>query len=128
MTQHQCGCCLEPVTDADTPCDLCSEATGSENGTGWVIVRCPTHAAAPAMLDALREVAELYPHIVGHCHVVEKARAVLATIDALCPRCNEPVDGPRHRDTERPDYCGYVDVFIEDGDRWPDEPLEVERG
>lgn len=56
-TQHTpgpCGCCLVPVNDETEACDLCSEATGANNGIGWRIQYCPTHAAAPDLLAALQ--------------------------------------------------------------------------
>lgn len=51
-----CGCSLEPTDDERQESDLCSEATGSNDSRGWVIVYCPTHAAASEMADALRDV------------------------------------------------------------------------
>lgn len=56
---YTCGCCLEPVNDITEACDLCSEATGTLDGIGWRIRYCPTHAAAPEMLEALRPLAAL---------------------------------------------------------------------
>ena len=51
----------------------------------WEVVMCPVHDAAPAMLEALREIAaapmyrgNLSPALV---FVRDKARTVLATID-----------------------------------------------
>jgi RecA/RadA recombinase len=42
------------VNDRTETSDLCSEATGANNGTGWKIRRCPLHEAAPDMLAALK--------------------------------------------------------------------------
>lgn len=53
-----CGCCLEPVDDAREQSDLCSEASGSNDGRGWVIAYCPTHAAAQEMAELLRAYVE----------------------------------------------------------------------
>jgi hypothetical protein len=44
----RCGCKLEPVDDERAECDLCSEATGMNDGVGWVIVYCAAHAAVEA--------------------------------------------------------------------------------
>lgn len=49
-----CGCRMEPVNDQTDQCDLCSEATESHDGTGWVIVHCRLHAAAPELLAACK--------------------------------------------------------------------------
>ena len=53
----RCGCHMEPVMDdRNEESDLCSEATGMNDGHGWVIEYCLTHNAAPTMLKALRKV------------------------------------------------------------------------
>lgn len=53
-----CGCCLEPVDDIRDACDLCSEATGMNDGVGWRIRRCKLHEAAPDLLEVLRNLIE----------------------------------------------------------------------
>ncbi len=50
------NCHLEPVNDEKEQSDLCSEATGMNDGIGWRIDLCQLHASAPAMLDALNAV------------------------------------------------------------------------
>ena len=52
-TPGSCACHLDPTSDTLEPCDLCSEATGMNDGVGWKIVLCPLHAAAPDLLATL---------------------------------------------------------------------------
>ena len=77
-----CGCHLDPVPD-DQPCDLCSEATGTNNGEGWKIVLCPLHSVAPELLEACRTAL---PALSAHeqtgcdCPDSEAARLLRAAI------------------------------------------------
>lgn len=57
-----CGCCLEPVNDITERCDLCSEATGMNDGVGWRIRQCPTHAAAPELLEVVKSLLAWSDH------------------------------------------------------------------
>jgi len=62
--------------DEAEPCDLCSEGTGMNDGVGWKIVMCPMHAAAPALLDALRE-------MLGVPTMLQRAQSIVSMCDAL---------------------------------------------
>lgn len=86
-----CGCKMEPVNDEYEECDLCSEATGLNDGTGWVIEYCPLHAAAPALLEALESMLNVEgPAMLGGRSTVyydmdvryhfDKARAAIAQV------------------------------------------------
>ena len=93
MTQHTpgqampvaktCGCHMEPVLDdARYECDLCSEATGMNDGTGWVIEYCQLHAAAPRMLELLRVlVARVDKGWTDQRPVAIEARAILRDVE-----------------------------------------------
>jgi hypothetical protein len=61
----ECGCHLLPVDDEKVPNDLCSEATGMNDGVGWRLVYCPVHAAAPALLAAAVAVRPYLSRYVG---------------------------------------------------------------
>jgi hypothetical protein len=52
IKDKQCGCCMNPVDEEIERCDLCSEATGTNNG--WKITYCETHAAAHDTKAALK--------------------------------------------------------------------------
>lgn len=66
MSQHRaktCGCCMEPVRD-DEESDLCSEATGANNGIAWVIIYYPVHGIAPEMKGEVETLTEMHD---GRC-------------------------------------------------------------
>lgn len=58
-TPGPCDCHMEPVNDNKEQCDLCSEATETNNGIGWKIVRCSIHATAPDGVELARAVVHL---------------------------------------------------------------------
>ena len=88
-----CGCCLEPVDDEREASDLCSEATGMNDGKGWRIKRCPLHGAAEEMRETLTHAVEVMESAKiacvqpgPDCCLVHNARALLAKVPA--PQCS----------------------------------------
>ena len=77
-----CGCCLEPATDETLRIDLCSEATGTFDGSAWYIKRCQIHAAAPDLLAALQRCYAHFDRIrqpdMEPSTMMEQARAAIA--------------------------------------------------
>lgn len=72
-----CGCHLDPVQDDETePCDLCSEATGMFDGTGWKITMCPMHKAAPDLLEALERLVGDHQCECGECAYCQGTAAI----------------------------------------------------
>ena len=79
-----CGCCLEPVDDAKEACDLCSEATGMDDGVGWRIRQCRLHAAAPDLLAACKAIIDeasacsTAGNVLVSEELIEQTRAAIA--------------------------------------------------
>ncbi len=81
-TPGSCGCHLDPVKDDEAePSDLCSEATGMNDGVGWKIVLCPLHAAAPELLEACEGMLHRFGHLdtdPGKREACSEVRAAIA--------------------------------------------------